>query len=200
MEIYADTRANAHSASAAKTAVTVVAATLFDSRGALTKMPLGSKEGTPTKGLMLRCVEDWSILVHVRPTIPLCTIVHCKNPERTTYVSYVFRNTGSLSNSPMLFSLYVFFVNYDNMVHTNRLFFSGCFPFGNHTLIVQTRNRIHRGKSSSVLQGYGWQCFSPWSSSWSLPCWLGMLHPRVKRSKWRMVRVHQRPRRHLGWG
>lgn len=38
VEIYADTRANAHSASAAKTAVTVVAATLSDSRGALTKM------------------------------------------------------------------------------------------------------------------------------------------------------------------
>lgn len=49
MEIYADTRANAHSASATKTAVTVVAATLSDSRGALTKMPLGSKEG-PNKG------------------------------------------------------------------------------------------------------------------------------------------------------
>ena len=26
-----------------------------------------------------------------------------------------------------------------------------------------------------------------------------MLHPRVRRSKWRMLTVHQRPRRHLGF-
>ncbi len=101
---------------------------------------LAARRGPPQRGLMLRCVEDWSILVHVRPTIPSCTAKILKEPH---IMCHTFFGTQGVFPTPQCCLVSMCFLWIMTTLIIPKASF-GCFPFGNHRLIVQTRNRKPR--------------------------------------------------------